>query len=250
MTEKTLVDALRTAIDLSTAHKEAEQNMKKAFSAACKAWYGKDSPDANTNPDENKMRIYLRGHDDRQPEIDALQAELAAAREENDRRVNDITRLIAPVEVGGGVEQFLADRDRLAALQERVRELEATLLDEHSRLAQEEAQPAAVGVVGAVRYGVLCVPKNYAPSMNNAVYSTHESAYRAWAHESSVYRVVAIVDPDSIVPLASGDAVGWRDEYGELHHKRQVAVYNGVDTVAPLYPGLPQPAQVPSQEEG
>jgi hypothetical protein len=41
---------------------------------------------------------YLQGHDDRQPEIDALQA--------------------------------------------RVRELESTVLDEHSRLAQEEAKPA------------------------------------------------------------------------------------------------------------
>jgi len=63
---------------------------------------------------------YLRGHDDRQPEIDALQAELAAARQEFAEWLDASRKAL----------------DTHAALQERVRELESTILDEHSRLAQ------------------------------------------------------------------------------------------------------------------
>jgi hypothetical protein len=140
------------------------------------------------DPDRDADLVIARALGMAKRAIDTITAELAAARQEFAEWV-DASR------------KALDTHDALAA---RVRELEATLLDEHSRLAQEEAKPAAVGVVGTVRYGVLCMPKNYAPSMNSAVYSTHDAACRAWGHEPNMYRVVAIVDPDAIVPLASG----------------------------------------------
>jgi hypothetical protein len=57
-------------------------------------------------------------------------------------------------------------------------------------------------------------------------------------------RVVAIVDPAQIVPLASGEPIGWRDDdrHG-LHHKREMPAYLNPQTVTPLYPGIAQPAQ-------
>jgi hypothetical protein len=51
----------------------------------------------------------------------------------------------------------------IVRLQARVRELESTVLNEHSRLAQEEAKPAAVGVVGGrmTRYEYHCDAGSY-----------------------------------------------------------------------------------------
>jgi hypothetical protein len=57
-------------------------------------------------------------------------------------------------------------------------------------------------------------------------------------------RVVAIVDPDAIVPLASGTAARWRhDQLDRVWHHRALAACAGYGTVSPLYPGLAQPAQ-------
>ena len=62
--------------------------------------------------DDEIKDIYLRGYDDAKTEMANLEMLLREAEDEN------------------------------AYAWRRVRELESTLLDEHSRLAQEEAQPA------------------------------------------------------------------------------------------------------------
>jgi hypothetical protein len=153
---------------------------------------------------EEGMRAFLSGHDDRQPEIDALTA--------------------------------------------RVRELEATLLDEHSRLAQAEAQPAAVGVVGAVRWG--CLEELY---RTFRVFDTRESAQRAvevgarHGKGDEFYRVVAIVDPAQIVPLASATPAHWEVRmsggYAVTYDNAKDAQRFADSPVTPLYPGIAQPAQ-------
>jgi hypothetical protein len=87
MSEQTLAETLRELQQRRDEKQAAEQAFVAVLSRV---------------PDDMRVLAvqegYLRGHDDRQPEIDALQA--------------------------------------------RVRELESTVLDEHSRLAQEEAKPA------------------------------------------------------------------------------------------------------------
>jgi polyhydroxyalkanoate synthesis regulator phasin len=60
--------------------------------------------------------------------------------------VKRLRTLIDAVDVDRMTER--ARQPEIDALQARVRELESTVLNEHSRLAQEEAKPAAVGVVG------------------------------------------------------------------------------------------------------
>jgi hypothetical protein len=60
---------------------------------------------------------YLRGYDDRQPEIDALQAELAAARQEFAEWLDASRKALA------AHAEVVTDRDRLAACVERVRNL-------------------------------------------------------------------------------------------------------------------------------
>jgi hypothetical protein len=121
---------------------------------------------------------YLRGYDDRQPEIDALQAELAAARQEFAEWLDASRKAL----------------DTHAALQERVRELESTILNEHSRLAQAEAQPAAVGVVG---YGITD-GRLIGPWIDH----TRERAEQRLRVSSSYTNVVAILNADLIAQPA------------------------------------------------
>lgn len=131
---------------------------------------------------ENRADDYLRGYDDRQPEVDALTA--------------------------------------------RVRELEAQLA--------ERPQPAAVGVVGDVRWGVLSLDGSTIFQVN----ATREKA------EEVGRRVVAIVEPDAFVPLTSTKPVAWRDDqWGEGFFTRSVAAQSNTTTVTPLYAGTPEPVQ-------
>jgi predicted nuclease with TOPRIM domain len=185
---------------------------------------------------------YLRGYDDRQSEIDALQAELAAARQEFAEWLDASRKAL----------------DTHAALQERVRELEAELTDTQVENAwlwtkdpspnkdaeleahrKDRQQPAAVGVVGAVRWGVELSPDNvrFCDSRKEA-----EQYAASW---SPVSRVVAIVDPAQIVPLASGDVKLWMDDNAEsAWDDRASAIRFGcASNVTPLYPGIAQPAQ-------
>jgi len=83
MRQQTLAETLRAYFEADAAYSVARHSMQSTI--------------ANEWTDDERAQ-YLRGHYDRQSEIDALTA--------------------------------------------RVRELEVTLLNEHSRLAQEEAQPA------------------------------------------------------------------------------------------------------------
>jgi hypothetical protein len=115
--------------------------------------------------------------------------------------------------------------------------LEATLLDEHSRLAQAEAQPAAVGVVGNVRWGVLSDEDAFEVNVAWRERRGAEAMSKVTGH-----RVVAIVDPAQIVPLASAEPVRWRDSCGDTWRTRAGAGECS-GTVTPLYPGIAQPAQ-------
>jgi hypothetical protein len=140
------------------------------------------------------------------------------------------------------VEMLLREaNDEIANANARVRELEATLLDEHSRLAQEEAKPAPVGVVGSVLgYGIADKQALLGPWID----TSRERAQRRLEVSGTFRRVVAIVDPAQIVELASKEPVGWRDDdRNGLHHKREMPAYVNPQTVTPLYPGIAQPAQ-------
>ena len=132
------------------------------------------------------------------------------------------------------VEMLLREaQDELANAQARVQALAAELA---VRMTVPEAQPAAVGVVGAVRWGHLRNGQLLA-----RVFDTLRDATLCEAHE---VRVVALVDPDAIVPLASGTAARWRhDQLDRVWHHRDLAACAGYGTVSPLYPGLAQPAQ-------
>jgi hypothetical protein len=115
---------------------------------------------------------------------------------------------------------------------DRVRELEAQLA--------KQPQPAAVGVVGAVLGYGITDGKLIGPWIDE----TRDRAEQRLRVSSSYNRVVAIVDPDAIVPLASGTAARWRhDQLDRVWHHRDLAACAGYGTVSPLYPGLAQPAQ-------
>ena len=124
-------------------------------------------------------------------------------------------------------------QDEIANAQARVQALAAELA---VRMTVPEAQPAAVGVVGAVRWGHLRNGQLLA-----RVFDTLRDATLCEAHE---VRVVALVDAAQIVPLASGTAARWRhDQLDRVWHHRDLAACAGYGTVSPLYPGLAQPAQ-------
>jgi hypothetical protein len=188
---------------------------------------------------------YLRGYDDAQAEAAHTEMLLREAQDEianAKARVRELEAQIAQAEAKPATST--SNESEFTEWLEREMPVGTVIGDpkwwaRRILAMKPHQQPAAVGVVGAVRYGVLCVPRNYAPSMNNAVYSTHDSAYRAWGHEPDLYRVVAIVDPDSIVPLASREPVASYEEAGEdTQFSRMVW-----DDAIPLYPGIAQPAQ-------
>jgi fructose-1,6-bisphosphatase/sedoheptulose 1,7-bisphosphatase-like protein len=105
MRPETLAETLREL----AARRDEKQAAEQAFVAVL-----------SRVPDD--MRIlavqdaYLRGYDDRQSEIDALQAELAAARQEFAEWL-DASRKALDTHA-----EVVTDRDRLAACVERVRE--------------------------------------------------------------------------------------------------------------------------------
>jgi hypothetical protein len=132
--------------------------------------------------------------------------------------------------------ELRAENDALTA---RVRELESTLLDEHSRLAQAEAQPAAVGVVGAVRWGVV---DRQGMMASNYTHDARDLAEAFTSYCKGSMRVVAIVDPDAIVPLASGTPVGVIATSGSLFGLDKLN-HPGWSDCAPVYRGIAQPAQ-------
>jgi hypothetical protein len=204
VSEEKLVTVLRTFLTTKGAYLQARSALED-----------------ETEMCEMEIAAYLRGYDDRQPEIDALQVELAAARQE----------------FAEWMDASRTALDTHTALQARVRELEATILDEHSRLAQEEAKPAAVGVVGAVRWGRM----DAVDCMAHGTCDSIESAKRR-AAASHYNRVVAIVDPKAIVPLASAEVARWWDADGTTWRTR-AAAGEVSGTVTPLYPGLAQPEQ-------
>jgi hypothetical protein len=197
-------------------------------------------------------KLYLRGYDDAKDEMDAL------------GRADE------------AVGEMQAEIDRLTA---HVQELETTMLTEHSQLAQKEAQPqlsvtltdemceaareafanstakdfyshwraalqaalgaaqqpAAVGVAGSVRWGVMT---NMGVFDVPVAFSTRAQAEARASHGE---RVVAIVDPEQIVPLASAEVVGVASPSGSLFAPDKLNK-PGWSDCAPVYRGLAQPA--------
>jgi hypothetical protein len=148
---------------------------------------------------------------------------------------------------GNGVWPTVADYMRAArdvlrtiAVEEaptdaRVRDLERAL-DEHSRLAQAEAQPAAVGVMGHVRWGRMYTQAGSANQLMMGTFANRDDAEKP---TSVPYRVVAIVDPAQIVPLASAEVGCWKVGDGDNIEFWRSGIAGGV----PHYPGIAQPAQ-------
>jgi hypothetical protein len=163
----------------------------------------------------SRARDYLRGYDDAKQEMDPYIEKLERGNEEFDMRNRELM-------------------DELTNANARVRELEAALLDEHSRLAQEEAQPAAVGVVGALLgHSVL----NGYDVLVTTMLCSQAEALRIARQPGD--RVVAIVDPAQIVELASGEPLNrCVDSDGLLYWKADYSVRAD----AKLYVGA-QPAQ-------
>jgi hypothetical protein len=102
--EATLAETLRELAARRDAIKAAEQAYRNVPTHIVPSDMGVDMQVA-----------YLRGYDDRQPEIDALQAELAAARQEFAEWL-DASRTALDTHA-----EVKADRDRLAACVERVK---------------------------------------------------------------------------------------------------------------------------------
>jgi len=126
-----------------------------------------------------------------------------------------------------------AHREQSQRLYARVKLLESSALDEHSRLAQEEARPAAVGVVvdDAMRSRVRhCQPQ-----------LSEQEIDRLLRH--------ALISAQ-IVPLASAEPIAWHDDQYDLSSgasgvcdDREMAASHNTKTVSPLFIGIAQPAQ-------
>jgi hypothetical protein len=173
-------------------------------------------PDDWRSADFNTVALYLRGYDDAKAET-------------------------------ANVEMHLREADHeLANANARVRELEANnrdllstkviVCDDH----EVHEQSAAVGVVGAV----LGYTNLYEGNRFGGWYTTAQDAKKGSL--TGAPRVVAIVDPDAIVPLASGTPVRWLGEFPGFKYIRNTQeeiASIGVDTVTPLYPGLAQNVQ-------
>ena len=129
-----------------------------------------------------------------------------------------------------GYDDAKAEMDpTIEKMERRVEVLEAAL-DTPKPAAVEGCTVRAVGVVGAVRWGHLRNGQLLA-----RVFDTLRDATLCEAHE---VRVVAIVDPARLVPLASAEPAKWTSETGHSVNYKQGHVCN-----IPLYPGLAQPEQ-------
>ena len=168
---------------------------------------------------ENRADDYLRGYDDRQPEVDALK-----------RRVQELEAAVerwqaAHAHAGEGLT--LANREQQRCYK-RIGELEAQLT--------ERPQPAAVGVVGNISWAVV-----------EGTLVTYRFGSRETAKNRAMRaggRFVAIVDPDAVVMLQSTEPVAWRDDRrGEAFFTRSVAAQGNTTTVTPLYAGSPDPGR-------
>jgi BMFP domain-containing protein YqiC len=155
---------------------------------------------------------YLRGHDDRQPEIDALTAEV----EKWKGRYYDVADAVARESTG--VEdlcrQARQTRETCDALTARVREL--------------EAQPAAVGVV-------------VTQAMVQALIDKFGYIYG----ESEPWRDVltTALATAQIVPLASAEPVGTQSPKTQTVYGKSSVGDPLYADCAPVYPGIAQPAQ-------
>jgi len=140
---------------------------------------------------EMEIAAYLRGYDDAKAEADPYIAQLERENEALEARVNDLESMVEKLD--------------------------------------SQPQPAAVGVVGVVRWAVI---DRFYDLDGTITYKSRESAeFRAGQmHKSLDARVVAIVDPAQIVPLASGTPARWMSVSGHTG----MDMLNG-DT--PLYPG-------------
>jgi hypothetical protein len=148
---------------------------------------------------DDKRACYLSGHDDAKAES---AEEIAVLREEGKR----LTARVRELEAN--------NRDLLST--------KVIVCDDH----EVHEQPAAVGVVGAV----LGYTNLYEGNRFGGWYTTAQDAKKGSL--TGAPRVVAIVDPAQIVPLASGKVARWvNDEDNDV-------------TVIPLYPGIAQLAQV------
>ena len=186
--------------------------------------------------------LYLRGYNDAKAEAEHADMLLREAQDEIDNANARVQELEAAVErwqaahAHAGEGLTLANREQQRCYK-RIGELEAQLT--------ERPQPAAVGVVGAVKYAAI--------RERDGVLSTRAQFTHAMAQvdmkkcrdlHAETYRVVAIVDPDAVVPLTSKEPEAWRDSHHDgLHYSPKLPAYLDGATVTPLYAGTPEPAR-------
>jgi hypothetical protein len=230
--EPTLAERLR-------AYRKAVENAKKASDERHHA--------ASFVPQEYlypylRADDYLRGHDDATREAAAMIDALEVHRNDDALRIESLTARVRELEAARNdtaAALALANQQQ-QAYYARLQELEAQLADaKKERIPSWHKSPSAVGVVGEVRYGV----EHNAGCMHQWTYRNETSA-RAARDGFAFGRVVAIVDPDAIVPLASKEPQAWRDDItGIAFDTRELAADCCDTTVTPLYPGLAQPAR-------
>jgi len=187
----------------------------------------RDEASRSGYPTVSSAAAYLRGYDDAQAEsaanfemsrnqIDALAAEVEKWKGQYYAVADAVAReSTGVVDLCRKARQTREDRDALTA---RVRELEAQIA--------AQPQPAAVGVVGAVRWGVLEVGDH----MISRVWGKRVGAEHYRHSYPHTGRVVAIVDADALVPLASVKPVQFAHNW----------TADDLDTTRPLYRGLAQ----------
>jgi len=174
----------------------------RAWVVACKAFENAADRRHETHeavPEDyryaNRAEDYLRGYDEARSEMDPY------------------------------IEKLERENEALTA---RVRELEAQIAAQPKPAAVEGCTVRAVGVVGAVLgHSVL---NGYDVLVTTTLCSQAE-ALRIASRPGD--RVVAIVDADALVPLASATPVQWMSQTGNTFNYKQGHVCN-----VPLYPGI------------
>lgn len=212
-TTRPLAEVLRAYLDAENGVREARRALPHEF----KTW------------PETSMASYLRGYDD-------ARAELAADIEENGTLKRRVQQLEAQLER----EQEFAQHSvrRASQLQKQC----AVLKQANDNLARESIGQSAqaIGVVGNVRYSVASTIHHDRLPVNS-ISDTREEMEQYMARcVPGTLRVVAIVDPDEIVPLSQREPVFSVDADVTMSiNGPTVSLKKGTF----LYPGIAQPAQ-------
>jgi len=232
MNNHTLAETLREWVELDSTIRAASDACADAQNRAKKLSWDRTVVAA---------RDYLRGYDDATREQIREQIvdnhALASENDELKHRVQELEAQVAELRAGRDPAYTAAYEDVKLRFEAKVRELETIAACRNDQDGPfDAAQPVAVGVVESVQWGV--------EGKGDTTVVVYPNKSRAVENCGRQERVVAIVDSDAIVPLASQEPAFWRDdETGDPYDLRCDAASTNTKGVTPLYPGLAQPAQ-------